>query len=90
MAAKIETYISNPVVLGKTTYLVWQRCPLSNIFQVVDSYSSMEEAHRAEAILHHLAAHDAKVAQRTKSRLNADNRKKKRGLAAAVAAMVRA
>jgi hypothetical protein len=40
-----------------------------------------------EAIAAHLVAHDAKVQARTKARISASNRKKQRGLQAAIARM---
>jgi hypothetical protein len=45
----------------------------------------MTDRERAAAIRAHGAAHEAKIVKRRKARTAADERKKKRGLAAAVA-----
>jgi hypothetical protein len=47
----------------------------------------MTEKEREAAIIAHGAAHLAKIIKRRKARASADNRKKARGLAAAIARM---
>lgn len=47
----------------------------------------MTEHERDAAIRAHGEAHEAKIIQRRKARASADERKKKRGLAAAIARM---
>jgi len=47
----------------------------------------MTEKERAAAIKAHGVAHEASIVRRRKARIAADNRKKARGLAAAVARM---
>jgi hypothetical protein len=47
----VTTRITSTSTGGKTTFFVWERCPLSGIYQCLSSHETMEAAETAEAEL---------------------------------------